>query len=73
MPPPSAPEPEPRADAVVAAPAAAQPGPAPFYRRWWFWTALGAAIVGGFATYAATRSGPQLYEGNLPPGLTEVR
>ena len=43
--------------AAVAAPAAASPGldltpreaaPArPVYRRWWFWTAIGVAVVGG--------------------------
>jgi tetratricopeptide (TPR) repeat protein len=69
-----APEPAAHADALVVAQAPASAPPAPFYQRWWFWTAVGAALVGGgIAAYAATRSGPQPYEGNLPPGLTEVR
>jgi tetratricopeptide (TPR) repeat protein len=69
---PAAPEPAPRAEALVVAPA--PPSPAPFYQRWWFWTAVGAAVVGGgIAAYAATRPAPQPYVGNLSPGLTEVR
>jgi hypothetical protein len=31
-------------------------GSAPIYRRWWFWTVVGVAVVGGgVAAYAATR------------------
>lgn len=74
VPAPEAPAAAPRADVLVATPAPAQPASTPFYQRWWFWTAVGAAVVGGgIAAYAATRSGPQPYMGNLSPGLTEVR
>ncbi|HLK88588.1 MAG TPA: tetratricopeptide repeat protein [Polyangia bacterium] len=29
----------------------------PIYSRWWFWTAIGAAVVGGIVIIAATRGG----------------
>jgi tetratricopeptide (TPR) repeat protein len=63
----------PAALVVTTAPAPAIETPAPIYRRWWFWTALGAVVVGGVvATVALTRSGPQPYQGNLDPHTIEV-
>ena len=47
--------------AVVQQPVDAQQGPGaedspPFYGRWWFWTIVGAAVIGGAATgYVLTR------------------
>lgn len=35
------------------------PPPVPVYERWWFWTAIGAAVVGGAVTAAAVATAPQ--------------
>lgn len=48
--------------AAVAAPpaseASARPGPTPIYKKWWFWTAIGAVVVGGtVGAIAATTGG----------------
>ena len=45
-----------RGEAPPAPPRAA--APAPFYKRWWFWTIVGAAVAGGAATgiYFGTRT-----------------
>jgi tetratricopeptide (TPR) repeat protein len=59
---------------VTLAPGPAPETPAPVYRRWWFWTALGAVVVGGVAAgVALTRPAPQPYQGNLDPHTIEVR
>jgi hypothetical protein len=43
-----------------AAPVARARAPAPFYRRAWFWTAVGAAVLGGgAAAIYATSRGPE--------------
>jgi hypothetical protein len=45
--------------------------PAPFYRRWWFWTVVGAVAVGAAATAAAVATRPQADRGvmgTLNPG-----
>jgi hypothetical protein len=52
--------------APLSAAPAAPPPPAerPVYRRWWFWTAIGAvAITAAGTTYALTRDAPS----RLPP------
>lgn len=37
------------------------PAPTPVYRRWWFWTVLGAVVVGGIAgAVLAPRGGPSV-------------
>jgi len=53
-------DPTPRVRAVAPARSAIAAESAPFYRRVWFWTAVGAVVVGGGAAaiYAATR-GPE--------------
>ncbi len=38
-------------------PPAAEPGP--FYTRWWFWTIVGAVVVGGVVTAVVLSSGTQ--------------
>jgi len=41
---------------AVAPAAAADSEPSPFYKRWWFWTAVGAVVVGGaVSAYLLTR------------------
>jgi hypothetical protein len=40
----------------------AQPGPpaqpsSPIYAKWWFWTIIGAVVVGGVVTAVALSSG----------------
>ena len=80
-PPPAAPAavvdttPAPRADVLVATPAPEAPeAPAPIYRRWWFWTTVGAVVVGAVvAGVALSRPAPQPYQGNLGPPTIEVR
>lgn len=32
---------------LVAAPEASTPSPSPVYTRWWFWTGVGAVVIGG--------------------------
>ena len=66
------PAPAPRADVLVATPATQ--APAPIYRRWWFWTGLGAVVVGAVvASVALSRPAPQPYEGTLDPPTIGVR
>lgn len=31
-----------------------QPPPTPIYKKWWFWTGIGAAVIGGTAAVYAT-------------------
>lgn len=53
-----APPPSPRlADAALVQPSVVQgTAPRPIYTRWWFWTAVGVAVIGGsVAAVAATR------------------
>jgi tetratricopeptide (TPR) repeat protein len=70
-PPPSL-RPAPRADAVLVSPAPA--APPPFYKRWWFWSALGAVVAGAVvAGIALSRPAPQPYQGSLDPNSIEVR
>lgn len=55
------------ADAPLIVPAAA-PDNAPFYQKWWFWTAVGAAAVTTVAILIATSgsSAPRTDFGNMP-------
>ena len=50
----------PPAVATTAAPSehTRKPGPAPFYDRWWFWTAAGVAIVTGVAIASQATGSP---------------
>jgi len=66
---PSAPEPATTAPALMAQPAPA-PGPArdqqPLYKKWWFWTIVGAvAVGGGVAAYLGTRSSSSCEAGRV--------
>ena len=64
--------PAPPPDAMLASPGPA--APAPVYKRWWFWTALGAVVAGAVITgVALSRPGPQPYQGSLDPHSIEVR
>jgi hypothetical protein len=63
-----APAPTPPAvDAPLVTPAAT-PEKGPFYTRWWFWTAVGAAGVTAVAVLIATSgsSPPHTDFGNMP-------
>jgi tetratricopeptide (TPR) repeat protein len=55
------PRPPPAAAPPAAAPAPAMPASRPFYTQWWFWTGVGALVVGGagVATYKLTRPGSE--------------
>ena len=48
--------------------------PPPIYTRWWFWTGVGAVIVGGVVTTLALTAGdsPTPYPGELSPGTISV-
>jgi len=76
-PPPPAPAPvettpAPRAHVLVATPATE--APAPVYRRWWFWTGLGAVVVGAVvASVVLSHPAPQPYQGTLDPPTIGVR
>ena len=48
--------PPPSASLVAPAPAPTA-GEAPFYTRWWFWTAVGAVVAGGVATAVVLSTG----------------
>jgi hypothetical protein len=55
-PPPPALEPPPRQPALtLTQPPASEPTPeeAPVYKKWWFWTLIGGAVVGGIGIAAA--------------------
>ena len=55
----------------VGAPAPA--GPAAFYKRWWFWVALGAVAAGATITAVAlSRPAPTPYAGTIPPGTVGI-
>jgi tetratricopeptide (TPR) repeat protein len=55
------PRPPPAAAPPAAPPAPAMPASRPFYTQWWFWTGVGALVVGGagVATYKLTRPGSE--------------
>jgi hypothetical protein len=46
--------------------------PAPVYKRWWFWTAIGAAVAGGVVTAVALSrdSSPMMV---CPPGVSQCK
>ena len=45
----------------------------PMYRRWWFWTVVGAFTAGAaLSVWLATRPGPEPAVGSLPPGVVTV-
>jgi len=47
--------------------------PRPFYKRWWFWTAVGVVVAGAAAVVAATRPGEASpITGTLPPGEATI-
>ncbi|HEY8925169.1 MAG TPA: hypothetical protein VIU64_12365, partial [Polyangia bacterium] len=60
-PPPPAAMPAPAPTTVAAAPAAAEeppsPSATPAYKRWWFWTLIGAGVVGGILIGIVASSG----------------
>jgi tetratricopeptide (TPR) repeat protein len=71
-PPPAVLVPAPAPEATLgASPAPAVPAPTPFYQRWWFWTAVGVAVVGGVVTAIALQ-GPDPYSGTLAPGVVDL-
>lgn len=44
----------------------------PIYKRWWFWTAIGAVVVGGAVTTGVLVSREAAPEGNLSPGIIRL-
>jgi hypothetical protein len=70
---PAAAPPPTRVDVLVATPETATTPSRPLYRRWWFWTALGAVVAGAaIGGYAASRPGPRPYQGTLDPPTVGV-
>ena len=62
-----------RVDVLVATPETAPAPSVALYRRWWFWTALGAVVAGAaIGGYAASRPGPRPYQGTLDPPTVGV-
>jgi hypothetical protein len=56
--PPPMPAPTPTASAsLVASPSPAQAESSPVYKRWWFWTLIGAAVAGGVVAAVVLSSG----------------
>ena len=56
----------------TSAPIAPEPKPA-FYERWWFWTALGTAVVAGITTAAILAAQPaDAVKGSLGPGQVQL-
>jgi hypothetical protein len=45
----------------------------PVYKRWWFWTVIGAVVVGGAVTTGVLVSRETAPEGNLSPGIIRLR
>jgi tetratricopeptide (TPR) repeat protein len=50
-------EPAPAAPVVLTAPAPAAEASTPVYKKWWFWTLVGAAVVGGVVIGVVAASG----------------
>ena len=44
----------------------------PFYKRWWFWTAVGVATVGVITVSAVALSADKAPTGNLSPGQLQL-
>jgi hypothetical protein len=54
-------------------PLAAAPPDPPVYKKWWFWTGLGTAVVGGTAAAFLLRPGVKApLTGGLDPGSVDV-
>jgi tetratricopeptide (TPR) repeat protein len=67
-------EPQGIASASLVAPVPSPPEPRPLYRRWWFWTALGAVAVGAvIASVALASSSEAPYSGTLTPGVVTLQ
>jgi hypothetical protein len=61
---------------LLAPPPTPAVGPAPFYKRWWFWTAVVATVAASAAAVAiplANRGSAAPLSGSLPPGTIELR
>lgn len=61
---------------VQSSPGASDPAPAsrPIYKRWWFWTGVGAAVVAGTTTAILLGRGQQdPIGGNVNPPVVVVR
>jgi len=64
--PPPAPDPLAGAPALTAPPPSSARGEQPIYKKWWFWTIVGAvAIGGGVGAYLATRSSSSCESGRV--------
>jgi hypothetical protein len=59
---------------LVSSPQPTAEEPPPIYKRWWFWTGVGAVVAGGVVTaLLVTRpSDPTPYRGDLNPGTVSV-
>ena len=45
----------------------------PVWKRWWFWTVIGAVVVGGVTAGAVLLSREGAPHGNLEPGVVQLR
>lgn len=45
----------------------------PVWKRWWFWTVIGAVVVGGVTTGAVLLTREGAPQGNLEPGVVQLR
>jgi hypothetical protein len=47
-------------------------GAAPFYKKWWFWTIVGAVVVGGtVGIIAGSQGGAEEWKAVVKPGGME--
>ncbi|MBN2575787.1 MAG: tetratricopeptide repeat protein [Deltaproteobacteria bacterium] len=59
---------------AMASPASEPPASAPIYKRWWFWTAAGAVVIGGVTTAILLSRGQEdPIKGNVDPPVVVVR
>ncbi len=47
--------------------------PKPVWKRWWFWTVIGTVVVGGVTAGAIVLSSESAPQGNLQPGVVQLR
>lgn len=45
----------------------------PVWKRWWFWTVIGAVVAGGVTTGAVLLTREGAPQGNLEPGVVQLR
>lgn len=63
---------EPLAPLTLPIRASGEPRATSLLERWWFWTAVGAVVVGGLVLGLTLGGGDQAPAGTLPPGRVEL-